>query len=259
MDDPRTILITGASSGIGEALAIRYAGPGRRLLLCGRDEGRLAAVAAACRHAGATVEARVLDVAAAVAMASWIRAADAATPLDLVIANAGVSAGSGGRGENAAQARNIFRINLDGVANTILPALELMRARPGPERGQIALLSSVAAFRGFAGAPAYCASKAALRVWGEGLRALYARDGIRVSVVCPGFVTSRMTATNDFPMPFLMSAERAAAIIQRGLARNRGRIVFPWPMVAITWLLGAMPSALAECLTARLPAKRAAD
>ena len=255
MHDPRTILITGASSGIGEALAREYAGPGRRLALSGRDPARLEAVAADCRARGAEVAARALDVADAAAMAAWIEAADADAPLDLVIANAGVSAGSGGRGETAAQARRIFTTNLDGVLNTVHPALALMRARPRAPRGQIALMASVASFRGFAGAPAYCGSKAAIRVWGEGLRAFHAAEGVEISVICPGFVRSRMTEINNFPMPFLMDAGRAARIIRHGLARNRGRIIFPWQMVAITWLLAAMPSALAARLTAALPAK----
>src|SRR3546814_12235413 len=94
-------------------------------------------------------------------------------------------------------------------------------------RGQIAIMSSLAAFRGFPGAPAYCASKAAVRIWGEALRGMLGREGIEVSVICPGYVKSRMTAHNDFPMPLLMEAGRAAAIICRGLAANKARIVFP--------------------------------
>ncbi|MSO71586.1 MAG: SDR family NAD(P)-dependent oxidoreductase [Alphaproteobacteria bacterium] len=257
MRDPQSILITGASSGIGAALAHDYAKPATRLALSGRDPARLDAVAAGCQARGAEVSARVLDVADAEAMAAWIATVNAEAPLDLVIANAGISSGSSGRGETGEQARRIFAVNVTGVLNTVLPALEMMRARPASPtpRGQIALMSSVASFRGFAGAPAYCGSKAALRVWGEGLRALHAGEGIELSVICPGFVRSRMTEVNRFPMPFLMDAERAARIIRRGLERNRGRITFPWQMVLITWLLGAMPAALADRLTAALPAK----
>src|SRR5262249_5029870 len=153
----------------------------------------------------------------AAAVAAWIEACDAQAPLDLVIANAGISAGTGRGGESDQQARDIFAINVDGGLNTVLPALARMQARG---RGQVAIMSSLAAFRGFPGAPAYCASKAAVRVWGEALRGEVQRQGVEVSVICPGFVKSRMTASNPFPMPLIMSAERAASIICRGLARN---------------------------------------
>ncbi|HSV29442.1 MAG TPA: SDR family NAD(P)-dependent oxidoreductase, partial [Candidatus Omnitrophota bacterium] len=110
-------------------------------------------------------------------------------------------------------------------------------------------------FRGMPGAPGYCASKAAVRVWGEGLRGWLAADGIKVSVICPGFVTTRMTAVNDFPMPFLMDAPRAARIMADGLARDKGRIAYPWPMYAMAWLAGALPDTLMDWIARRMPAK----
>ncbi|MSO80436.1 MAG: SDR family NAD(P)-dependent oxidoreductase [Alphaproteobacteria bacterium] len=258
MRDPCSILLTGASAGIGAALARAYAAPGRSLALGGRDALRLTAVAAECRARGATVTTAAIDVRDAAAMAGWIAGADAAAPLDLVIANAGVSAGTGS-GEAASQARDIFAINLNGAANTVLPALNLMRARPRQAddrpRGQVALMASLAAFRGFAGAPAYCASKAALRAWGEALRALHRADAIEVSVVCPGFVRTAMSAVNDFPMPLLMEPDRAAAIVLRGLAENRGRIAFPWPLYWGVLLLAGLPDRLAGWITANAPRK----
>ncbi|MEO5372954.1 MAG: SDR family NAD(P)-dependent oxidoreductase [Alphaproteobacteria bacterium] len=254
MRDPRSILLTGASSGIGAALARAYAGPGVTLALGGRDAGRLEAVAADCRRRGATVVTTEVDVTAAKDMTAWIEAADAAQPLDLVIANAGISAGTGGAGgEAAAQTRAIFAVNVDGVLNTVLPVIPLMRQRG---RGQIAIMSSIAGFRGLPGAPAYSASKAAVKVWGEGLRGWLAGDGIAVSVICPGYIETPMTAVNQFPMPFLMSPERAAAHIRRGLAGNRGRIAFPWPMVVAIWLAASLPVALTDPLLRRLPTKR---
>ncbi len=116
-------------------------------------------------------------------------------------------------------------------------------------------MSSLAAFRGFPGAPAYCASKAAVRVWGEALRGELYGAGIGVSVICPGYVRSSMTAVNDFPMPLLMDAERAARIIRRGLARNRPRIAFPWRLYAAVWLISALPPSLTDPLLRRLPKK----
>jgi short-subunit dehydrogenase len=253
LDRPQRILITGASSGIGAALASAYAASGVSLVLGGRDRGRLASIEAACRAAGAEVETAAVDVVDAVAVRRWIETADDRAPLDLVVANAGISAGTGTDGESEAQARVIFATNVDGVANTVWPALQRMERRA---RGQIALMSSLAAFRGFPGAPAYCSSKAAVRVWGEGLRGEYRAKGVAVTVICPGYVESPMTAVNDFPMPFLMSAERAARIVKRGLARNRARIAFPLPMYFAAWLLGVLSPGLTDPLLMRLPKKR---
>jgi short-subunit dehydrogenase len=250
--DPRAILITGASSGIGAALARTYARDGLFLALIGNDPARTREIAETCRRQGAAVEHVALDVTDRTALAAWIATVDRAHPLDLVIANAGISAGTGGGGESEEQAHRILAVNVDGVLNTVFPALAGMIAR---RRGQIALMSSLAGFRGFPGAPTYCASKAFVRVWGEALRGELARHGIGVSVICPGFVASRMTAVNKYRMPLLMHAERAAAIIVRGLARNRARIAFPWRMYAGARLLAALPPRLADLLLARLPRK----
>ena len=172
-------------------------------------------------------------------------------PLDLVIANAGISGGTAG-GEGEEQVRSIFAVNLDGAMNTVLPVVPRMQAR---RRGQIALMSSLAAFRGLPGSPAYSASKAAVKTWGEALRGALKRDGIEVSVICPGFVRTPMTAVNPYTMPMLMDAAAAAGLIKRRLARNHGRIAFPWPMYALVWFLGALPPALTDPLFARLPEK----
>jgi short-subunit dehydrogenase len=249
---PKSILITGASSGLGAALAREYAGPGVRLFLTGRDRVRLDAVSGDCRTAGAEVVVRALDVLDAAGFEAWIREVAAAGGPELAIANAGMSAGTGEGTESSAQARRIFATNLDGVLNTVLPVAALMAERGS---GQIAIMSSLAAFRGFPGAPAYCASKAAVRVWGEALRGDLHRYGVSVSVICPGYVRTPMTAVNRFPMPFLMSAERAARIVRRGLARDRARIAFPWPMYAAVRLLSALPTGLVDPLLRRLPAK----
>ncbi|MBF0374526.1 MAG: SDR family NAD(P)-dependent oxidoreductase [Alphaproteobacteria bacterium] len=248
MRAPRSVLITGASSGIGLALAESYAAPGVALWLGGRDAARLDAVVSSCRARGAAAEGRLVDVTDREAMAAWIVACDEAAPLDLVIANAGISSGAAGE----AALRAVFACNVDGVVNTVLPALERMRPR---RAGQLALMSSLAGFRGMPGAPAYAASKAAVRSWGEGLRGALMGDGIAVSVICPGFVESRITAANRFPMPFLMDAPKAAALIRRGLERDRGRIAFPFLPYAMAWLLGALPPGWTDRLLARMPRK----
>lgn len=252
MRNPRSILITGASSGIGEALALAYAAPGRHLALSGRNEARLAAVADAVRAAGAGVDAATHDVRDAAAMRDWIDRIDHTQPLDLVIANAGISSGMPGGRIDEATIRAVLATNIDGVLNTLHPAIAAMRPR---RRGQLAIVASLAGFRGLPTAPAYAASKAAVRVYGEALRPLLAADGLTLSVVCPGFVDSRMTAGNRFPMPFKMTAERAARIVCRSLERNRARIAFPWPMAALVWLLAALPPGLTDLAIRRLPEK----
>lgn len=248
--DPRSILITGASSGLGAALAETYAAPGRFLALNGRNAGRLAAVAAACRAKGAEVRADVTDVAARDAMFAWVEEIDDAHAVDLVIANAAVSHGTSGEKEFDAQARRVFEVNLHGVLNTIHPLVPRMSARG---HGQIGIVSSIAAFHGIPGSAAYSASKAAVKCYGEGLRGLLAPRGVGVSVICPGYVRTPMVANIPFRMPFIMSAERAAGIIRARLARNVSRIGFPLPMLFLSWLGGAMPAALADAIFARMP------
>jgi NADP-dependent 3-hydroxy acid dehydrogenase YdfG len=245
-----SILITGASSGIGAAIARHYAAPGIRLVLHGRDAGRLDAVAAECRSKGASVETTLFDVTDRAAAAEAIAAADHARPLDLVIANAGIG---GGSDDSHDSTLSIFETNLGGVLNTLYPALAALRPRG---RGTIALVSSLAGFRGLPGSAAYSASKAAVRALGESLRGDYLKDGIKISVIAPGYVVSPMTARNRHPMPFLMSGERAAAIIARGLSAGRARIGFPRPMLWGVLLLTVLSPNFADRWILRLPHKR---
>lgn len=250
---PKTILITGASSGIGEALALHYAASGVLLYLTARNVDRLNNVADICRQQGAKVENFIIDVTDRTDMEELIARLDDQTPVDLVIANAGISGGTGViEGESADQVRAIFATNVDGVFNTVLPLIPRMTSR---NSGQIAIVSSLASFTGWPGAPAYSASKAAVRIFGEALHGSLRRSGVKVSVICPGFIESRMTAVNDFPMPCLMPAAKAAAIIARGLAHNRMRIAFPWPTYMTSALVGFLPPAIATMILTKLPAK----
>lgn len=250
--EPAHILITGASSGIGAALALAYAQPGTHLVLGGRNRVRLAETAAQAEARGAAVSTASIDVRDREAAAAWVEASDDRAPLDLVIANAGISGGTHGGPETAEQTRAIFAVNLDGVLNIALPAIPRMIAR---KRGQIAIVSSLAAYRGFPGAPAYSGSKAAVKMWGEALRADLAPQGVKVNVVMPGFIKSPMTDANDFPMPFLMPADKAAKIIRRGLAANHARIAFPFPTAFLAWLMGALSPAIADPILRMLPKK----
>lgn len=254
LSTPKNILITGASSGIGAALALHYARDGVFLALSGRDEERLEEVGNACKARGAAVDMAVLDVGDRGHMEDWVHAADDEYPLDLVIANAGISGGTGGSmiGEPVEQARRIFDVNVMGVLNTIEPILPRMTQRG---RGQVALMSSLASFRAMPGAPAYSASKAAVRLYGEALRISLEGSGVAVNVICPGFVESRITAANDFPMPFMMTGEKAAERIVRGLAKNQGLVAFPFPTVAGAKFLSMLPDFLALPLIRKLPSK----
>lgn len=249
MKNPQNIAITGASSGLGAALARHYAAPGITLHLQGRSETRLSQVASECQKRGATVHMRILDVTDAQAMQTWL---EAIAPIDLVIANAGISAGTGGVGESAAQVRALFATNIDGVVNTVQPLIPSMVARG---RGQIAIVSSLAGIRALPSTPAYSASKACVRYFGESMRGWLCHKGVEVSVICPGYIKTPMTDVNNFPMPFIMEPDEAAARIARGLAKNKARIAFPrklyWPL----WWISCLSPVITDPVFSRLPAK----
>jgi len=250
MKDPKHILITGANSGIGAALALKYATSGTFLYLSGRNKERLAKIEKQCAQKGATVSAKVVDVKDHAKMQEWI---SSIKQLDLVIANAGISAGTGGEGgEEYKQIKEILDINIYGVINTIDPAINVMRQQGF---GQIAIIASLAGYRGIPSSPAYCASKAAVKVYGEAMRVNLQKENIALSVITPGYIVTPMTAVNDFYMPFLMKADKAADIIIRKLRNNPARIAFPWPLYFVVWLISALPPCLIDPIMARLPSK----
>ncbi|KKJ76599.1 short-chain dehydrogenase [Kiloniella litopenaei] len=253
MTIPKTIFITGASSGIGAALAEYYAMPGNVLFLCGRNRTRLQAIAGQCIKRGAQVHSLQLDVIDQTACSEAIIKANQTSKLDLVIANAGISGGTGQQDESDHQTREIMDINLNGVFNTVFPAIEVMKSNG---QGQIAIMSSLASFKGLPSAPAYCASKAAVRTWGESLRGTLKKSNIKVSVITPGFVKSGITAVNKFPMPFLMESSKAATIIGKGLERNKARISFPKPMYLAVLFFSTLPLFISEFISNKLPNKQ---
>ena len=224
------VIITGASSGLGASLARAYAAPRVALGLHGRDQQRLEATARACEAMGATVNTAIIDVTDASAMASWLREFDARHPVDLLIANAGTSAGPDpdSPSEGAETVARQVGVNLLGAINTIEPLLPALCAR---RRGRVAAVASIAAYRGLPYSPGYCASKAGLRAYAEALRPRLAPHRIGVTVVCPGFFDSPMTDRFDGPTPFLLSCDGAARIVKRGIDRGRRRVAFPWPLV----------------------------
>ena len=247
----RSVLITGASSGIGRGLATSYAAPGVRLALVGRNAERLAETAAQCTAQGATVTCGQLDVRDRGALAGWIRAVDEECPIDIAIANAGMPGGLrfGRLLEDPDAARAIIAINLIGTINTLDPVAERMLQRG---RGQIAVSGSFSAFRGLPYCPAYGASKAAVHAYAEALRAALAGHGIRVSIIAPGIVATPMTRDLVCPKPMLMSVDRAVRVIRRGLDRGAPLIAFPRILYWGTLLARLVPGRWADRALARI-------
>lgn len=247
MPNIRRLLITGGSSGIGLALAKAYAQPSVTVYISGQSAERLTSAKSELQAMGADVSTQQIDVRDQYAMKEWIHACFGDEALDLVVANAGIAGKTPYQTqEYTDQLKRVFDVNVQGVFNTVLPSLELMERAGG---GQIAIVSSLAGFRGLPTTAAYSASKAAVKSWGEALRPEVAKSNIRLSVICPGFVRSRITDQNKFPMPFFMEGDKAAALIKRKLARNVGRIAFPFPMYLATWFLSVLPDKVANFVT----------
>ena len=245
-----SVLITGGSSGIGEALAVACAQRGvRNIFLCGRDAARLAAVVKRCEEASipqSHVEGRVLDVTDEAAVRAWIEECNAVAPLEVVFSNAGIGTGS----ESEENVRRTFATNIGGGLNVVLPTIELFRRNPvaadgTPRRRQIVITASIAGYAPLSTCPSYAATKAAMKSWAL----------IWVNVICPGFIRSRITDRNTCPMPFFMEADRAAEIILDRVDRNIGLIAFPWPMRFGVWLLASLPWRLSEFISRLLPEK----
>ena len=242
---PRVIAITGASSGLGRALAMEYAGPGITLLLHGRDTSRLREVAAGCESAGARVALVIADLAQTDDfMGKWTAALQASPP-DLLIINAGITNAAGPEGEAWDDMARVIDVNFRGALATLSCALPIFRAAG---KGQVALISSLAAHAGMPVTPTYAATKAALGNYGDAMRSLLKPQGIALSVVCPGFVDTPMSAGFPAGKPLMMSPVAAARLIRRGLASNRGRINFPWPLALGMWFIGILPAPLAQAM-----------
>lgn len=234
------ILITGATSAIGAALAEIYAHNEVTLYLHGRNEEKLSEVVGRCQAKGARIQTKLLDMRDFPALRAWLENLE---PLDLVIINAGVNThiGSAGEPESWDEVEALLDVNLKAamvIAHAVLPA---MRARGS---GQIVLMSSLAAYFGLPVTPAYCASKAGLKAYGEALRGWLAPEGIKVNVVMPGYVKSSMCDDMPGSKPFLWSPKRAAMAIHRGLVRDMARISFPFPLNWGAWWLAVLPASI---------------
>jgi hypothetical protein len=245
------VFITGASSGIGRALARHYARQGARLGLAARRHDALQALAG---ELGTGCSVYGIDVRDATGMRD--AGADFLARyggVDVVIANAGVSAGTlTEHAEDQAVFREILDINVTGLFNTFQPFLAAMRAAAG---GRLVGIASVAGFRGLPGAGAYSASKAAAQVYLESLRVELRATGVRVVTISPGYIRTPMTARNPYPMPFMLPADEAARRIARAVERGASHAVIPWQMGLVAAVLRALPRPLYDALFARVPHK----
>lgn len=246
----RIILITGASGGIGSALARAYARPGVTLLLWGRDAARLEETAIACRRKGAVCQTGSFDLRDAQGLIGRLAATDAATPIDIAIFNAGLggTAPVGAAAETPQASHAVAEVNFVAPvigANAVAEAM----ARRG--RGQIVLIGSIAESFPLPMAPTYAATKAGLRMFAEALGIRLAGRGVGVTLVSPGFIDTAMSRQVTEPKPFLMSADRAAAIIMRGVERRARTIVLPWQFGVIRAVTALLPRALLRAVLSR--------
>ena len=241
------MLITGASGGLGSALALAYAknNSGIHLSLFGRNIAALDNVATACRAFDVEVSIYALDLRDIETLTSTVTAIDIAHSIDLVIANAGIAVYLDANHplETMAEAQNSISTNLISAIATVNPLITRMQHR---QRGQIAFISSIAAYHGLAISPSYCASKAGLKAYSEALRSLLKTNNIGVSVICPGFIESNMSQSFHGNKPFLLSAEKSAYKILSGLKHNRACITFPYWLSLGTRLLNFLPHAVSD-------------
>ena len=249
----QNILITGASSGIGEALALHYSSLGiKNLFICGRNKERLQNVANKCKQYGVNVISQILDITNEKQTTEWIQQCNNIAPLHLVFANAGVATLQ----EISPNIRQTFTTNVFGVINTALPVIDLWKQAPKEQPKHLVLTASIAGYHGLPACPSYSASKACVIAWGEAIRIeLAKKTSIKVSTLAPGFVRSRITDNNTCPMPFFMEADKAAALIAHRVEKNIGLIAFPWQMRFATWLLSILPNCISDWIYKFMPYK----
>lgn len=252
MAGPRNVFITGASSGVGAALALHYAGRGANVGAFARRAGELERLVATCAagcivpYGGDVREAGALADAAADFIARF------GAP-DVVIANAGISRGTlTEHADDLPVFRAVFDTNVQGIVHTFHPFLAVMKAA---RRGTLAGIASVAGLRGLPGAGAYSASKAAAITYLESLRLELRGSGIAVVTICPGYIATPMTERNPYPMPFLLDADRAARLIARAIERRRRYCVLPWQMAIVGRVLRILPRPVYDAVFARAPRK----
>lgn len=249
--NPVTI-VTGASSGIGRATARALAADGHRLGLIARRHDLLGSLADEIRASGGTAHAAPADVGDRASLRAAIdEIAGQLGPPDVLIANAGHGVPTRLDPLNIADVETTFRVNVLGVVYAIEAVLPSMLRR---RSGHLVAISSLAAYKGLPGESAYCASKAAVNAFMEGVRIDLRVAGVRVTTVCPGFVDTAMNTMDAAAMPFLMSAEAAAARVARAVRRGKSGVVrFPRPMAWITDLIARLPDPIVARLVGHGP------
>jgi short-subunit dehydrogenase len=235
----RVAVITGASSGIGRALAVALAARGARVGVTARRADRLDELTREVRAAGGTIEAAACDITDRAATLAAVRGlADRLGPVDLMIANAGLGQTAGADPMNVPVFEQMVKVNVLGVAYSFEAVMESMLAR---RSGHLVAISSLAAYKGLPNSAGYCATKAAVNTYCEGLRIELHGRGVAVTCVCPGFVRTEMTAGKTHPMPLVMGADRAAARILGALARRPKVYNFPRRMAFLMKLTRWLP------------------
>jgi len=237
------ILITGGSSGIGAELAKQFSKSGVHLFLTGRNKKHLDEVARFCKEKGASVDTKIMDVTNRLEMEDWILKIDDKHPIDLVVANAGVSVG--GRVQTGELAQEMINTNIMGVLNTIEPLIPRMQKR---KAGHIAVVSSIVAYRAIPMRKIYSATKIAVRYFCDSWRLELAEDNIHVSCIHPGFVKTPLTDQNKHPMPGILPVEEAAKIIIHGLQKRKAIIAFPKPIFFMMRTIQCLPVMVADWL-----------
>lgn len=240
----RRVVITGASSGLGAALARELSGRGAAVALLARRGERLAALADTIRSAGGVAAWREADVTDDAGLTEALDGvADELGGADVVVANAGFGRSEPPSRFKPGRARTVYDVNLTGMLRLIdwaLPRFLESRA------GHIVGVSSAASYIAAPHNAAYCGSKAAMRLHLQSLRLSLASHGIAVTTICPGFVRTELTDLNRHPMPFLWETDRAARVMADAIAKRRGEIVFPWQMKLILAFAKRLPTSLQE-------------
>lgn len=238
----RHVVITGASSGIGAALALRYAQTSTRLTLIARNAANLAAMAMQCQEAGCETIWLAIDIRNGLEMREALERLDSEHSIDIVFANAGLGgrrAMVGPLGEIAGDAAEIAAVNFSGTIHTIAPLVPRFASR---RAGHVVIVSSVAAIMPMPLSPTYAASKAGVASYAANLRAFLRPSGVPVTLVTPGFVETRMSAEIAGPKPFMISAEKAADLMYEAVARRAAHLRFPWQLHLLAWAARFAPA-----------------
>lgn len=241
---PTRVLLTGASGGLGGALARLYARPGVRLCLWGRDSARLAETAADCRALGAEAQVRSLDIGDIDAALAALAEDDAAERFDLALFASGQGdvRAAGDLVEDAAMVARMGTVNFTApAALSAALAARMVQRSSGRRSGRIVLVGSAAAFHALPFAAAYSGTKAGLARFAEALRISVARHGVSVTLVSPGFIDTAAGRKVPGPKPMLMTADAVAARIAKAAARRQGHLILPWPFIALRWLDRLLP------------------